>query len=1297
MSPATVDSAAPPPYPAGPISKSPHFNPSHIISDSNIAFAFVSNPMDPNFGFNSPSLGPSKPAAGHTRPPRLAKLRKPLAGHRPNLFRSAAANLGESGVDSMRIDPGLSAGNHASVPSQQNVVRGFLFGSSDGSNTSSSISSSGGSSSKSNLFNEAVSNANVETSTVVDEMMRLRIESEKAYSNSMNVKSGGSAHLSGKDHSLRGGDESVVSELPDDMRRLYIESEHYGKLYGGNVEELPNKMKKLNVKDYERDDSKNFGSGRSDRKSLGGSLDNMLPNKMKVLNIDDSSSVSEKVDDVSSRDKNIDNANNSPRISTGSSLRSSVETLHGAQAKNLGDGNLCNTGFNFQAGLPSKDTSTYVSFNNESNSKSLPLFASSGIHFKPVAGVPEMPSVNRANNKVEFTFTSKLDSMEAQNVQFKTPDPKGNLVFGLNRKVETKRESTRDAGLKKKKGKWKKPTQIPLRLGQEFVFQENLQENAEYSPMDVSPYEEILVDNTFSRETSIASEESSHLDDNSNEAHLNVSNDIADESLVSATERLYINEFDVKGSDGQDEESTYCVNEDIRSEGPEEDTVSGAETESFKSATDELDYSTDSFVTAADFEGSSIERQDSDGSSRFKHDASLADMDTSFIFAASSSALSESSASMNIPKKKNRIKVGQDSHISTPSVKVSHASSDLSSFQIPGSSLSSSKQGQRGDFSSVLSQRRDKSEQVKEMVTNQDSATDASVTAQESCEKWRLRGNQAYAKGDFSTAEDCYSQGVHCISQNETSRCCLRALMLCYSNRAATRISLGRLREALEDCMKAAALDPNFHKVQVRAASCYLALGEVENATLHFMKCLQAGPDVCVDRKLLVEASEGLEKAKKVAGCMKQAAELLGRRTSDDIDSAVSVISEALMISSSSEKLLQMKADALLMLKKYEELIQLCEQILGSVELKFLMSGVVSHSVEFHDSDLKKAPSFRVLCWSLIVKSYFYLGRLEEALVFLKKLEESMYLVERSESKTVDSMIPLIGTIRKLLHHKAAGNEAYQSGKHAEAVEHYTAAVSCSVESRPFAAICFCNRAAAYRAMGQIVDALADCSLAIALDGNYFKAISRRATLHESIRDYGQAVSDLQKLVSLLTKEVDKKTNQSRTSDKVNSVNELRQARLKLLEMEEASRREIPLNMYLILGVDPSAAASEIKKAYRKAALKYHPDKAGQSLARNENADDVIWKEIAEEVHKDADRLFKMIGEAYAVLSDPTKRSRYDLEEEIRNGNTLKMYSDTHNYERSGSRGQWPEFQRSYGSSTRGSDRNRYNWYYDDY
>jgi DnaJ family protein C protein 7 len=523
-----------------------------------------------------------------------------------------------------------------------------------------------------------------------------------------------------------------------------------------------------------------------------------------------------------------------------------------------------------------------------------------------------------------------------------------------------------------------------------------------------------------------------------------------------------------------------------------------------------------------------------------------------------------------------------------------------------------------------------------------------SAAAEQACEKWRLRGNQAYANGDFPKAEDCYSRGASIVSPNETSESCIRASMLCYSNRAATRMAVGRMREALADCKRAMAIDPNFLRVQIRAASCHLSLGESEAAVALFKGCLCSVKDV-IDLKIAAEASEGVRKAQQGQEYGDRAAELLDTRNPGDATNALRIVNEALSFSPHSERLLELKALALLILRKYEELIQVCEQSLDLAERNYCFAN--NDDQICNEDSLESLGQFPVKLWRwrMCAKAHFYLGRLEEALDLLLKYEEVNSAVEKYGKESMESLTSFTATIHDLLRHKAAGNKAFQEGKHAEAVEHYTAALACNGESRPFTAVCFCNRAAASQALGHIADAIADCSRAIALDPHYPKAISRRATLHEIVRDYGQATIDLQKLTTLLESQQRSKASQpGRLGSSSTSTQDLRQACERLAKAEEEMKRENPLDHYLILGVEASSTAAEIKKAYRKAALRHHPDKAGQFSVRSDNGDDGYWNEVGEKVRRDAERLFKMIGEAYAILSDPGKRMRYDAEEEVR-------------------------------------------------
>ncbi len=81
---------------------------------------------------------------------------------------------------------------------------------------------------------------------------------------------------------------------------------------------------------------------------------------------------------------------------------------------------------------------------------------------------------------------------------------------------------------------------------------------------------------------------------------------------------------------------------------------------------------------------------------------------------------------------------------------------------------------------------------------------------------------------------------------------------------------------------------------------------------------------------------------------------------------------------------------------------------------------------------------------------------------------------------------------------------------------------------------------------------------------------------------------------------------------------------------------------YNVLGVEKTATKEEIKKAFRKLAVKYHPDK---------NPD-----------KKEAEEKFKLINEANEILGDPEKRKKYD-----QYGENWRHFEQANNQQKGGS------------------------------
>lgn len=191
--------------------------------------------------------------------------------------------------------------------------------------------------------------------------------------------------------------------------------------------------------------------------------------------------------------------------------------------------------------------------------------------------------------------------------------------------------------------------------------------------------------------------------------------------------------------------------------------------------------------------------------------------------------------------------------------------------------------------------------------------------------------------------------------------------------------------------------------------------------------------------------------------------------------------------------------------------------------------------------------------------------------------------------------IRLLRNVQKLVRTKEEGNAAFKARDYQRAIELYSAALGLDPNNKDINSKVLQNRAQAYIAIKDYEHAIGDCTEALRLDPSYVKAMKIRAKAYAGAEKWEDAIRDYKKVAE---------SNPSEPGIQ----EDIRRAEL---EQKKAQRKDY----YKILGVPKDASEQDIKKAYRKLAIKYHPDKNRDGEAGDEK--------------------FKEIGEAYETLIDP--------------------------------------------------------------
>jgi len=547
--------------------------------------------------------------------------------------------------------------------------------------------------------------------------------------------------------------------------------------------------------------------------------------------------------------------------------------------------------------------------------------------------------------------------------------------------------------------------------------------------------------------------------------------------------------------------------------------------------------------------------------------------------------------------------------------------------------------------------------------------------------EFKEHGNKLYGEKDFELAIQMYSKAIEMDPTNA----------IYYGNRAAASFQLNNYSDAIRDCLKSLELDPEYTRARIRAARCYLALGNIEGCRSHLAVLVKADMghmDAVKDMLILfAEYEDIIERADRAL-------------VSENVGECQEAYQRGVEIAPGAKRLWVMQ--------KAMKLHEVGRGVLTRELACSYLSGVRAEleTVASTMSDASSRESLFNDCYHY-GKILLYCAMQKEAMIFF----ETMLLL-RPVNDRASKWLKVAREMNELV---CTGDRAVQAQNYHEALELFTKATQIDSNNHKYNGRVYFRRAAVQMSLKKYKEAVIDCNLCLTNMPDYHKARIRRAHAFIKMGDLETAVKDLEKTYMKQPSEttarelataksmLESERRHARESKRKSSAFEFKNSRrassnfassttsssfasgrgfnfdprrrstanfgsarfstknnsssssstsntYKNSEDERRSQRRsthsyntrsntakkpyrrsqsgrksfdaLRSSHYQVLGVRTTASANSIRKAYKKKALKYHPDKNNS---------------------EDAETDFKRVNEAYRVLKSPTARRKYDL------------------------------------------------------